>query len=103
MRDAMQKDEQRFAQLGIRHVGRLRINPNHLLICGYGLVILFSLLGVVFCYTAFISKLLSDSGNLVIDMIKHDYYFCYLFPLLTLPTYAVVYLNWLAFMHFEQN
>ena len=63
----------------------------------------FAAFGAIFLYTAIISKLLPDTGYFVIDFIKHDYYFCYLIPLSIVPTYAVVYLNWLAMRHFEQN
>jgi hypothetical protein len=38
-----------------------------------------------------------------VDFIKYDEYFCYLLPLSILPTYLILYLNWLAMRHFEQN
>jgi Phosphatidylinositol N-acetylglucosaminyltransferase subunit Y len=57
----------------------------------------------LFSYSAFVSKLMPDTGILVLDFMKHDYYFCYLFPLMLLPTYIVVYINWLAMKFFKNN
>ena len=59
--------------------------------------------GVSFVYAAFISKFMPDTGVLILDFIKEDFYFCYLFPLLLLPTYIVVYINWLAMKFFKNN
>jgi hypothetical protein len=94
--------EENFKSLGLRHMGRIKIPPN-LDYYGYLITAYFALFGVVYAYTAFISKLLPDSGIDVVDFVKHDQYFCYLCPLSILPTYAIIYLNWLAMRHFEQN
>mmetsp|Transcript_13707 Transcript_13707/g.30223 ORF Transcript_13707/g.30223 Transcript_13707/m.30223 type:complete len:119 (-) Transcript_13707:1985-2341(-) len=94
--------EENFKSLGLRHLGRIALPPN-LDYYGYLITAYFATLGVVFAYTAFVSKLLPDSGNFVVDFIKYDEYFCYLVPLSILPTYAIIYLNWLAMRHFEQN
>ena len=100
---AMQAKEELFTSLGIRHFGRMRLNHRHLSLTGYAMLAFFGSIGVVFVYTAFVSKLLPNSGIAIVDAIKDDYYFCYLLPLLILPTYAILYLNSLSFVHFEQN
>ena len=94
--------EESFKRLGLRHFGRITI-PTNLDLYGYVITSFFALVGALFVYTAFISKLLPDTGNFVLDFFKYDYYFCFLVPLSILPTYAVIYLNWLAMRHFEQN
>lgn len=70
---------------------------------GYLLLIGSLLFGFIFFYAAIFSKLLPDTGIYVLDVIKYDYYFCYLIPLSIIPTYAVIYLNWLSMNHFVQN
>lgn len=90
-----------FRNLGLRHFGKMEMQPN--LCAAYTLVILSVSIGVVFTYAAFASKLMPDSGIFVLDFIKRDYYFCYLIPLMMLPTYIVVYINWLAMKIFKNN
>jgi phosphatidylinositol glycan anchor class Y biosynthesis protein len=94
--------EENFRALGLRHFGRLQA-PKGVRFYGQVITAVFAVLGALFLYTAILSKLLPDSGNVVVDFIKRDYYFCYLIPLSIIPTYMVVYLNWLAIRHFEQN
>jgi hypothetical protein len=52
--------EENFKSLGLRHMGRLTI-PANLDYYGYLITAYFGLFGVVFAYTAFISKLLPDT------------------------------------------
>jgi phosphatidylinositol glycan anchor class Y biosynthesis protein len=94
--------EEEFKNLGLRHFGRMQVPQG---IGNYGRLITIGsiAIGLVFLYTALLSKLLPDTGFPAIDFIKHDYYFCYLLPLSIVPTYMVIYLNWLAMRHFEQN
>lgn len=94
--------EENFRALGLRHFGRLPI-PKGVKFYGQVITAVFAAFGLLFFYAAVISKILPDSGNVVIDFIKYDYYFCYLIPLAIVPTYMVIYLNWLAMRHFEQN
>jgi len=54
-------------------------------------------------YAGVISKFLPDTGIILLDDIKYDYYYCYLVPLTILPTYMVIYLNWLSMKFFEFN
>lgn len=100
--DLHRLSEDNFKSLGLRHFGRIPVPQN---VGFYGLLItfVFATIGAIFFYTALISKLLPDTGNSVLDFIKYDYYFCYLLPLAIIPTYMVIYLNWLAMRHFEQN
>ena len=94
--------EANFQALGLRHFGRLSL-PKNVDYYGYGITVFFALAGIIYLYMAFLSKLLPDTGYYVIDFFKYDYYFCYLIPLGIIPTYMVIYLNWLAMRHFEQN
>ncbi len=96
------ESEEKFSTLGMRHFGKLSL-PKNIDFYGLAMTYFFSILGIVYIYTAFLSKLLPDTGYEFIDFFKYDYYFCYLFPLAIIPTYMVVYLNWLAMRHFEQN
>ena len=100
--ESLRFTEEQFKALGLRHFGRLAVPQG---VGFYGRLITFvsAFLGIVFIYSALIAKMLPDSGNSVLDFIKYDYYFCYLIPLSIIPTYMVVYLNWLAMRHFEQN
>ena len=93
--------EMLFENLGLRHFGKMSLQPN--LCVAYTLIFVSIFFGVSFVYAAFISKLMPDTGVLVLDAIKGDFYFCYLFPLLLLPTYIVVYINWLAMKFFKNN
>lgn len=94
--------EAHFQALGLRHFGRLCL-PKNVDYYGMAITAFFALAGIVYLYMAFLSKLLPDTGYYVIDFFKYDFYFCYLIPLGIIPTYMVIYLNWLAMRHFEQN
>mmetsp|Transcript_25035 Transcript_25035/g.36953 ORF Transcript_25035/g.36953 Transcript_25035/m.36953 type:complete len:110 (+) Transcript_25035:18-347(+) len=59
--------------------------------------------GVCFTYAAFISNVLPETGNPVIDFIRADQYYCYLVPLTVLPTFVIIYLNWLSMRVFEYS
>jgi hypothetical protein len=90
-----------FENLGLRHFDKMPLQPN--LCVAYGILIASLFFGVIFIYSAFLSKLIPDTGIFVIDFMKNDYYFCYLLPLMLLPTYIVVYINWLAMKFFKNN
>lgn len=90
-----------FENLGLRHFGKMPLQPN--LCVAYGILITSLFVGVLFIYSAFLSKLMPDTGIFVVDFMKRDYYFCYLLPLMLLPTYIVVYINWLAMKFFKNN
>ena len=90
-----------FKNLGLRHFGRMEMEPN--LCVAYSLVFLSIFIFILFIYAAFASKLMPDTNIYILDFIKYDYYFCYLIPLMLLPTYIVVYINWLAMKFFKNN
>jgi phosphatidylinositol glycan anchor class Y biosynthesis protein len=94
--------EQLFKDLGLRHIAHMQVSPTLRL---KGFFIMFSsvILFFFFLYAVIISKLLPYTGWSLLDMVKDDHYFCYLMPLIILPTYSVIYLNWLAISHFQQN
>ena len=90
-----------FSRLGLRHLHRIKPSRNIYTACN--IVCFSTVFGLAYIYAAFLSKLLPDSGHWILDSIKHDYYYCYLVPLLLLPTYAVIWLNWIASQIFEHN
>jgi hypothetical protein len=91
-----------FHELGLRRYHR-HVSTAKSKWTGY-VLLLFSLsFGGAFLYASIISKALPDSGIYLIDAIKYDYYFCYLIPLAIIPTFLVIYLNWLTVSHFVQN
>ena len=93
--------DSRFRDLGLRHFGRMQLNTSVFIAsCIFIFPIVF---GGIFAYAAFISKLMPDTGNAILDYIKDDYYFCYLLPLMILPLYFLIYVNWLAMKFFENN
>ena len=93
--------EMLFATLGIRNFRS--VDKKDMTYLGWTLISFSVVLAAVFFYTAFLSKLFPVSGNDFIDAIKFDSYFCFFVPLLILPTYLIVYLNWLAISFFSHN
>lgn len=96
------KTEDLFEELGLRHLGKLQ-TPADATCYGYCTLITVLILAVAYLYAGIISKLLPYSGYEVLDAVKEDVYFCYLAPLILLPTLVMIYLNWLSFEHFRQN
>ena len=94
--------EDLFEELGLRHLGKLQ-TPTNATCRGFFILVTVLLLAIVYIYAGLISKLLPYSGNEVLDAVKDDVYFCYLIPLILLPTLVMIYLNWLSFEHFRQN
>lgn len=95
-----------FQALGVRNISALKATPEFLnsrVVTAYFLISFSVTLAIAFLYATVISKLLPYTGIAVIDFIKDDHYFCYLLPLMILPTYLAIYLNWLASQIFENN
>jgi hypothetical protein len=69
----------------------------------YFAIISLTMLGLAYLYSAIISKVMPDTGFVILDAIKYDYYFCYLIPLMILPTVIVVYLKWLSMSLFQHT
>lgn len=95
--------ERLFQSLGLRHLGRkikIKSSLKH-----YILFVASIVFFLLYVYAAFISKALPDSytDNWILDAIRRDSYICYLIPLMILPTFMVIYLNWLAMKFFESN
>jgi phosphatidylinositol N-acetylglucosaminyltransferase subunit Y len=63
----------------------------------------FLLIHLTSSFAAFISKLLPPTGNSILDLIRDDHFYCYLVPLTILPTYSIIYLNWLSLRIFEHS
>lgn len=90
--------------LGIRNTLKMKFPFHSVEVYGYLMVFGFASFGLVFLYAAIVSKMLPEFENYpVLNAIRNDYYFCYLIPLSILPTYSIIYLNWLSMRHFEQN
>lgn len=91
--------ERQFKELGLRN----RISP--VANVGIGLVVFLAsiLVGILYVYAAFVSKLLPETGIFLIDWIKQDTYFCYLIPLALPTAYVFIYINWLSLRVFENN
>lgn len=90
------------SQFGIRKLDSMKGSPKSALF-GKILIACSSLFFFIYLYMSFFSKWLPDSDIFLLDLIKYDHYFCYLLPLFIIPTYSVIYLNWLSISHFEQN
>ena len=69
----------------------------------YFIIITLTILGAVYFYSAIISKFMPDTGYFILDAVKYDNYFCYLIPLMILPTLIVVYLQWLSMTLFQHT
>ena len=91
-----------FTKLGFRKFNRSLV-CNQKVYYGYSLIFLSISVLAVFIYAAFISKLMPPSDNAYLNAIQNDSYFCFLIPLVVLPTYVVIYLNWLSMRFFEHN
>lgn len=90
--------------LGVRDLNKVRLDDiNYLKQVCKATIILTVLILCIFIYSSILSKYLPDTGNVILDWIKYDQYFCYLLPLLVLPTLAVVYLSWLSLSLFNHN
>ena len=72
-------------------------------ICGYILFFISISFFIISIYAIIISKKLSYTGNIYLDAIKDDEYYCYLLPLLIPITIIAVYLNWLGLKFFKHN
>lgn len=79
------------------------VSNRNLSIISYALVFGSSLFGVCFLYGAVLSKHIPQTNIYILDQMKKDAYFCYLIPLLIVPTYIVIYLNWLSMKLFQHN
>lgn len=59
--------------------------------------------GLMYIYAVFLSKLLPLTGFSWFDVIAKDHFFIYFIPLAIIPSYIIIYLNWLTINHFKQN
>ena len=78
-------------------------SPLTIEIKAYGVIILTCILVFTYVYAAFISPFVPATGYWLVDEMKNDNYYCYLIPIMILPTYIVIYLNWLSLRVFESN
>jgi hypothetical protein len=91
---------QLFDQLGIRRLEKL---GKYSELSAYATIVVSAIVGTVFVYWAFISKFMPVTGVALLDSMSSDHYFCYLFPLMIIPTVMVIYINWLSMRFFESN
>ncbi len=96
-----------FESLGLRDLSRNArfgtVHSKKMLTFGYGLVVGSIVTGILFLYAAVVFKMMPITGNYVLNFMNQDHYFCYLIPLMVLPTYIVIYLNWLSTKMFQHN
>ena len=102
--------EELFKRLKLRD---FRENSHHSLdssslgveVKSYGVILLTCTLVFLYIYAAYVSKssLIPSTGYWLLDEMKDDHYYCYLIPIMILPTYIVIYLNWLSMRVFESN
>jgi len=85
-------------EIGLHPHARLN---NH--IYGYLILAATFLFFVLSTYAAVVSKLMPDTGNALLDWIKHDSYYCFLVLAVIPVTFFIVYLNWLSFKFFRHN
>ena len=94
--------DSKFKVLGLRLIGgspKFRFEG----MFGVSVLCVSLMFGGVYLYAAVISKFLPYYGNVVLDAIKDDMYYCHAIPLAILPTYLIVYLNWLCLKLYESN
>ena len=58
-----------------------------------------------FRYAIIISKVLPEtaSSHPVYDAVKGDTYYCLLLPLVAVPSFVAIYLNWMAMRFYSHN
>eukprot|EP01039_Chlorochromonas_danica_P004956 gene4956-5439_t len=100
--EASMSQEDLFKELRIRSLGPVQLSAS-LQVKGWLLAACSLAFALAFLYASILSKMLPYSGLRLLDAIKDDQYFCFLVPLLVLPTGLIIYLNWLAMSHFQQN
>jgi len=55
-------------------------------------------------YALVVSKFMPDTGNHILDAIKYDWYYCFLFPVSILFVgFLFVYINWFSMKFFRHN
>jgi phosphatidylinositol N-acetylglucosaminyltransferase subunit Y len=95
-----------FHGLGLRNVGNIIASRDFLsprIYRGYLLIVIGLMATTGFLYATTVSKLLPYSGLPLLDAIKDDHYFCYLIPMMLIPAYFTIYVNWLADQVFNNN
>lgn len=70
---------------------------------GYIILILTFLLFFVEIYALIISKIMPQTGNIIFDWIKNDYYYSALFPAMIVVSVIFVYFNWMSLKFFRHN
>ncbi|CAG8616550.1 5228_t:CDS:2 [Paraglomus brasilianum] len=71
----------------------------------WGLVLLLGtyIVFVVSMYAIVVSKLVPETGNKILDWIKHDEYYCLLVPVTLSVTVYAVFWNWMGMKFFRHN
>ena len=72
-------------------------------LCGYAILIIGTILILICLYTILISKLVPRTGDLVLDAVMEDTYYCILVPLTVPVTFIAVYWNWVSMKFFRHN
>lgn len=96
------KVERFFHSLRLRNISKIVFHYDSKLSC-YILILFSVFMASMFFYASVVSKFMPDTGIEEIDFIKYDRHYCYLIPMLILPTYVFLYFNWLSIQIFENN
>lgn len=68
------------------------------------IVLLLTLVGyIIGMYALVVSKIMPETGNPILDWIKHDYYYSSLVTVMLPVTVIFVYFNWLSLKFFRHN
>lgn len=99
----MRVQKEFLRRLGVRDLEEDEVGGRALFCYSIAIIALSAVLGSCLLYAALLSKLLPRTGNVFLDAVKDDQYYCYFVPLAILPTYLVLYLNWLSLTYFINN
>jgi len=77
--------------------------PRHLRAYGIAIAVSVSCLLALLFYALAISKLLPDTGFVLLDAIKHDRYYSYLLAATIPVTLIFIYFNWLSLKFFRHS
>jgi hypothetical protein len=80
-----------------------RYSPTSTHLAGWLLLFTTYAVFVLGMYSVVFSKIMSDTGNPVLDSIKHDNHYCYLIPLLIVVIYLFIFVNWFSMKLFIHN
>jgi len=80
------------------------LHENHIAeIIGCFFIGFAAFLFIMVLYALIVSPLIGSTGHVLLDFIREDFYYCFLFPLLMPTTFAMIYLNWVSIKFFRHS